>query len=332
MSFITNKSFIQYEEEEDKNIGMDYKMPTLVTTKPEVIPIQKSFAISTALHPAMVFLIWLIITVLALLGINLSLFNKPKAQLKKDIEFVLVDKEAMPINKNTRNRADINSRSGGINDPKRPVSLPSPAPKKASKPSAAASSANKIIKKQQQAAQQKAQQQKTQTPAKTSQQSSNVNKPSAAKPAPPSARPSVSPVSAPTPVAKPSTPFSVPVPTGASTGKTLATGPVGGTSAPTGAGKGGTSTSGSGTSGNYAPKPSLSPSSGGGTNSLGRSGSSGTGNAGNPGGGGGAPGIDALREPDFGPYMRELQRRIKMNWDPPKGNESKRVILLFNVI
>ena len=329
MAFITNKSFIQYDEEEDKNVGMDYKMPSLVTTKPEVIPIQKSFAISTALHPAVVFLIWLIITILALMGINLSLFHKPKAQLKKDIEFVLVDKEAMPRNKNTRNRADMNSRSGGINDPKRPVSMPSPAPKKVSKPSAAASSANKIIKKQQQAAQQKAQQQKTQTQTKSPQQSSNVNKPSAAKPAPPSARPSVGPISAPTPVAKPSTPFTVPVPSGAPTGKTLSTGPVGGTSAPTGTGKGGSGTkTGTSNSGNYAPKPSLSPSSGGGSSSLGRSGS---GNAGNPGGGGGAPGIDALREPDFGPYMRELQRRIKMNWDPPKGNESKRVVLLFKI-
>ena len=333
MSFISNKSFIQYDEGEEKDTGMDYKMPTLVTTKPEVIPIQKSFAISTALHPAAVFLIWLIITVLALLGINLSLFKKPDAQLKKDIEFVLVDKEGMPRNPKTRNRADINSRSGGINDPKRPVSMPSPAPKKASKPSAAASSANKIIKKQQQAAQQKAQQktqqQKTQTTAKT--QQSAVNKPSAAKPAPPSARPSANPISAPTPTAKPSSPFTVPRPANAPTGKTLATGPVGGTSAPTGTGKGGSGTSTGSSSGSYAPKPSLSPSSGGSTGSLGRSGGSGSGSAGNPGGGGGAPGIDALREPDFGPYMRELQRRIKMNWDPPKGNESKRVVLLFKI-
>lgn len=36
-------------------------------------------------------------------------------------------------------------------------------------------------------------------------------------------------------------------------------------------------------------------------------------------------------EPDFGPYMRELQKRIKANWKPPKGNESKRVIVLFKV-
>lgn len=36
-------------------------------------------------------------------------------------------------------------------------------------------------------------------------------------------------------------------------------------------------------------------------------------------------------EPDFGPYMRELQRRIKNNWDPPKGNESKRVVVLLRI-
>ena len=29
--------------------------------------------------------------------------------------------------------------------------------------------------------------------------------------------------------------------------------------------------------------------------------------------------------------MRDLQRRIKMNWDPPKGDESKRVVLLFKI-
>lgn len=34
---------------------------------------------------------------------------------------------------------------------------------------------------------------------------------------------------------------------------------------------------------------------------------------------------------DFGPYMRELQRRIKMNWDPPKGNKSRRTVLLFRI-
>lgn len=334
MSLISKKSFI-LDEEEEKDTEL-YTLPSIATSKPEVIPIEKSFAISAALHPGVVLLIWLITVALALMGINLSLFKKPQAQLKKDIEFVLVDKEATPRNPHTKNRADMNSRSGGINDPKRKVSMPSPAPKKPAKPSAAASSANKLIKKQQQQIKQqntqpKQAQPKQQSP-KPAQQQTPVNKPSAAKPAPPTARPSAKPVSAPTPTAKPSSPFAAPIPKGAAPGKTLATGPVGGTSAPTGAKSGGTS-GGSGHAGSsYAPKPSFSPSAGGsGSGQLGRSGQSGTGNMGNPGGGGGAPGIDALREPDFGPYMRELQRRIKMNWDPPKGNESKRVVLLFKI-
>ena len=332
MSILERRNFL-YEEDNDNY--KEYKLPKLVTTKPEVIPIRNSFAISTALHPGVVLLIWLITTALALLGIHLFTFKKPDAKLKKDIEFVLVDKEAMPKNKNTKFRADINSRTGGINDPKKKVSMPSPAPKKISKPSSAATSANKIIKKQQQAAQQKAAQQKTkaqQTPVK-SPQPTTASKPSPSKPAPPTARPSARPTTSPAPVAKPSTPFTVPKPANAPTGKSLATGPVGGTSAPTGTSKGGSGTGSPSGTRTGAPAPSLAPGVNHGSGTLGRSGgsSSGTGNLGNPGGGGGAPGIDALREPDFGPYMRELQRRIKMNWDPPKGNESKRVVLLFKI-
>lgn len=332
MSIISNKNFI--DEDEEKDIE-EYTLPSIVTSKPEVIPIKKSLAISTALHPAVVLLAWLITVALALMGINLTLFKKPQAQLKKDIEFVLVDKEAMPRDPNTKNRSDMNSRSGGINDPKRKVSMPSPAPKKASKPSAAAKSANQLIKKQQQEVKKQIKQQQKQQAAQKQAakptQQPKASKPSPAKPAPPTARPSSRPVTAPAPTAKPSTPFTVPAPKGAPVGKTLATGPVGGTSAPSGT-KSSTSSGGAPkSSSSYAPRPSLSPSSGGGSNSPLARGSSGSGNVGNPGGGGGAPGIDALREPDFGPYMRELQRRIKLNWDPPKGNESKRVVLLFKI-
>lgn len=334
MSIISKKSFI-LDEDEDKDIE-PYSLPSIVTSKPEVIPFKNSLAISTALHPAVVLLIWLITIALALMGINLSLFKKPEAQLKKDIEFVLVDKEAMPRNPKTKNRSDMNSRSGGINDPKRKVSMPSPAPKKASKPSAAAQSANKLIKKQQQQVKKQITQQKTPQKVQpkvqpSGKQQAAVNKPSTAKPAPPTARPSARPVSAPTPVAKPSSPFTVAAPKGAPVGKTLSTGPVGGTGASSGAKSGGSTGTGSKGSA-YAPRPSLSPSAGGGSSQLSRGTSGGgSGNYGNPGGGGGAPGIDALREPDFGPYMRELQRRIKLNWDPPKGNESKRVVLLFKI-
>lgn len=336
MTIISKKNFILDEEEEQNK--ETYKLPTLVTSSPEVIPIKKTFAIATALHPAVVLLIYLITAALALMGIRLFTFDKYKPQPKQDIEFVLVDKPGKPRDPNTKNRADMDSRSGGINDPKRAVSMPSPAPKKQQKPSAAANNANKLIKKQQQAARQQAQtQKKTQTQHKPvqkqpAQQPSRVDKPSPAKPAPPTARPSAKPTSSPAPVAKPSTAFTVPAPKGAPVGKTLATGPIGGTSSGAGTARPGGSSS-SGGSGTYAPRPSLSPSGGSGSGGQLARGSSGggTGNVGNPGGGGGAPGIDALREPDFGPYMRELQRRIKLNWDPPKGNESKTVVLLFKI-
>jgi TonB family protein len=47
--------------------------------------------------------------------------------------------------------------------------------------------------------------------------------------------------------------------------------------------------------------------------------------AGDGGGGGGSGDID------MGPYMRELQRKIKKAWYPPKGNESKRIKVAFKV-
>lgn len=34
---------------------------------------------------------------------------------------------------------------------------------------------------------------------------------------------------------------------------------------------------------------------------------------------------------DFGPYMQELQRRIKRSWFPPRGSETKRVKIRFKV-
>ncbi len=327
MSLLSNKSFI-LDEEETENLG-SYNLPALIMNKPEVIPIEKSFAGSVFLHVALPVLAWLISIILLLMGINLSLFNKVKPQVKRDIEFVLVDKPGKPRDPHTKNRSDIDSRSGGVNDPTRKVSMPSPKPQKQQKPSAAANNANKIIQKQQQQVKQQTVQ-KTQS--KPVEQPKAIEKPSPAKPAPPTSRPSARPTSSPAPVAKPTTPFNVPAPKAAPVGKTLSTGPIGGTSAPTGVGKSGTVGGPVTSSGAYAPRPSLSPSASGSSGQLSRGTTAGgTGNVGNPGGGGGAPGIDALREPDFGPYMRELQRRIKLNWDPPKGNESKTVVLLFKI-
>ena len=295
----------------------EYYTPAVLKNNEE-LSLKKSILISALLHPTVAGLSWLIVFMLALMGITFSIFDKPKPKLN-DIEFVLVDKEDTPINKKTPYRADINSRAGGHHDPTRKVSMPSPppGPKAASQPAKQTPKAQPAKQNPLQKMVQKATAQ-TPSPKKTTQSSAveGPKKAEQAKPAPPTARPSVKPPTAPKPVAKPSSAFNVPGPISGS-----------GTSAK-GGGAGGTTTAGSGKT---AGGPFLAPTGGTGTK-LAKGGGGGTG-GGNPGPGNpnGRPGIDAVREPDFGPYMRELQRRIKMNWDPPKGNESKRVVLLFKI-
>ena len=325
MAILGNRnSLIEEEEQQSK-----YTVPAMIRKDEEGISLKKSIVLSTILHPTIIGLAWLLIFILTLLGITFSIFEKPKPKMN-DIEFVLVDnaKDQMPLDRKTKNRADRNSRTGGKRDMKRKVSMPSPSPakksvqqKSAPGPKAPQKAAPKRQSKPQQA-----------KPIKNILESFTRKAPEA-KPAPPSARPSLKPPSVPRPTMKPSSPFAIPIPKPTGTpGRSYSTGPIGGS---------GTSSAGgrSGNSGrSYAPVPSLAPTSGSGSGGSGGStgskmskGGSGYGNPGNPGGGGGRPGIDAYREPDFGPYMRELQRRIKMNWDPPKGNESKRVVLLFKI-
>jgi TonB family protein len=84
--------------------------------------------------------------------------------------------------------------------------------------------------------------------------------------------------------------------------------------------------SGGGAAGGGSPGISVAPSvarSGGGHN--------GSGEQGNPDEGAGRPSVEARKDVDFGPYMADLQRRIKRAWFPPKGNESKRVKVVFKV-
>ena len=322
-------NFIEDEELE----GNSGYTPPSVLKNDEEISLKKSIIISAILHPTVAGVSWLIVFILALMGITFTIFDKPKPKVN-DIEFVLVDKEETPINKNTPYRADINSRAGGHHDPTRKVSMPSPAPgapKAASQPAkkAAAPAQNPLQKIVKQVTQQ------VQTPAPkkaaTQQAPAGPQKVEQAKPAPPTARPSLKPPTTPRPVAKPSSAFTVPVPKGGTDSGRYATGPISGSGNSAKGGGGGGSTASSG-KGSHAPAPSLAPTGGSGTK-LAKGGGGGTGGIGNPGPGNpnGRPGIDAIREPDFGPYMRELQRRIKMNWDPPKGNESKRVVLMFKI-
>lgn len=306
--------------EEEPNDNKSYTTPAVLREDKDELTLKKSIIISTILHPSVLGAAWLAFLILAFFGINFALFERPKPKMN-DIEFVLVDREETPLNKNTPYRADINSRTGGVNDPTKKVSMPSPSPSQA-KPaqSSAASTPSKSPKPAQQP-------KVTQPVKKAAPVAQPVQKKATqqARPQPPTARPSSKPPMTPKVAQRPSSAFKVPVPSGGTKSGSYSTGPISGS---------GSSNKG-GSSGSYAPTPSLAPtggsSSSGSRLAQGGGGGAGTGNIGNPGGGGGRPGIDAIREPDFGPYMRDLQRRIKMNWDPPKGNESKRVVLLFKI-
>jgi cytoskeletal protein RodZ len=112
----------------------------------------------------------LILYLLLLLGVKLSLFEKPPAKTR-DIEFVLVNSpEQPPINKNTKYRADRNSRAGGKHDPTKRVSEPSaPTMKSRPQPKSAPSvqQQHQVQRPQQRPEPQRSQQPKPKQPAKT---------------------------------------------------------------------------------------------------------------------------------------------------------------------
>lgn len=308
--------------------------------------LKKHITIAALLHPAVFGSVYLISLILLFFGITFSIFERPKPKIN-DIEFVLVENEGKPINKNTPYRSDRDSRAGGHHDPTKKVSIPSPAPSQVQKPSPAVAPKPQAQApkpspkpKQEQPVKKSEPQKQVQQPAPQKPVQKQETQPAApkakeiAKPNPPTAKPSIKPPLTPKPVEKPSSAFQVPVPSGGTKSGSYATGPISGSGTATTGGSTGGPITGSG-SGKYAPAPSLAPTGGGSPSGqkLAKGGGGGTGTPGNPGPGNpnGAPGIDTIREPDFGPYMRELQRRIKMNWDPPKGNESKRVVLLFKI-
>lgn len=322
---------------EDKK-SEEYYIPSVYRNSDKEPSFISSIVLSTILHPVAVGLLWLLLFAAAILGITFVTFQKPDTK-PHDLEFVLVDREETPIDKNTRFRSDRNSRAGGKHDPKRKVSMPSPAGgsgvKKTSRPKAV----------------QSAPQQSKKTPdkkltdniSKLSNRNKNagqsVTKPEPAKthankPAPKPGKPAV-----PNVTTKPKSNFVIPVPTSniPNIGMPAGSGPV---TSKNGTGTGATSGSGkSGSGSRSGSKLSFAPVTSGGGSGSGKGGTgtsgygSGRGNVGNPGPGNpnGRPGIDALKEPDFGPYMRNLQQRIKRNWEPPRGEESRRVVLLFGI-
>ena len=306
---------------EKNDTNEKFVVPKVFYDDKDEISLKKAFLISFIIHPLSVGAVSLMMFVLTLLGLVNPLAHRPDLK-PKDIEFVLVEHEAPPINKKTPYRADRNSRAGGKHNPAKKVSMPSrPAGKLSQKQTPAKgkqgpkATANKPVKQQ---------------PAQTVATAQPAQQPAAApSKQPPSAKPSLRPPLTPKTTDKPTSKFTVPVPTGGTQAGKYSTGPV------AGSGKG--SAQAVTAAKNSGPAPTLAPTGGGGSangSKLASGGGGGYGGSmGNPGPGNpnGAPGIDAIKEPDFGPYMRELQRRIKMNWDPPKGDESKRVVLLFKI-
>jgi TonB family protein len=332
--FITNlkprKAKLNVSYNGENNLSGSVASATALRRPIHEISLKKSLLISTGMHFATPLLLWLIVFLLALLGISLLIFEPPKPKVR-DIEFKIVQAPEQKPLTDTKNRAERDTRAGGKHDPTKPESEPQP--KAASSPQPAAQPQPKPQPKAQPKPQPqpKAQpkpQPKPQPQPKAQQPPQPQPQQQPPMPVPPKLK-SPTPKAPPNPLAPPVKIASAPVASGPST----SVGPVTSSS---------TSSSGSGSSG-PAPvtlnSPSVASSSGGGgypgTSGSPSSGSSsyGSGNPGNPSAGNpsGAPGINARKDPDFGPYMSELQRRIKRNWQPPRRNQSKRVILLFTV-
>lgn len=299
-------------KEDEIQKQQDYTIPAVIRCDENETSLKKSIILSAILHPTVAGLVALVLFILMLMGITLSIFDKPKPKIN-DITFVLVDnvKSQMPINKRTNIRSAKNTRKGGQHNKRREIFMPSPSPAKKS-PARKSSAGNKSKKRASQ----------PKNIFTSLMQPKHGPEP---KPQPPSARPSLKPPSVPRPTLKPTSPFSVPIPkSSAPTGRSYSTGPINGHGSATSGG------SHSGTGRSSAPLPSLAPTGGGGSSGSRLSGG-GSGYSGNPGGGGGSASIDSISDVDFSAYIKYIERKIKMTWDSPKGNENKTVVVLFKI-
>ncbi|MBQ8847332.1 MAG: TonB family protein [Candidatus Gastranaerophilales bacterium] len=327
MAQIRNKFEIQDSINEE--LSLKKRLPNFFDEQDEISPLS-GLLLSVLSH-----IVFVCFSLLLFFIHGIIFPHLPKPELaKQNIEFKLVQNESKPpINKNTKIRSDRDSQAGGKHDPKKPIAEPSPKPAAPSKPAVAQKPKvqQKPVVKQPQKPVVKQQPQPKQKVVQAPKKPTPITAPSV--------KPSVKPQSKPTGVAKPSapkiatapkSPFTVSAPTSKA--------PVGNTYKPQGVPS---SSSASGkSSGAPSPKFSTSGASSGSSGASGSSGryasrgsSGGYGSSGNPSPGNpnGAPGIDAIRQPNWGPYMRDLEQRIKRNWNPPKGDSSKRVVITFEI-
>ncbi|MGE0200014.1 MAG: TonB family protein [Candidatus Melainabacteria bacterium] len=289
-------------------------------------------ALSAGLHLLLVVLVGLTILIMQFLGFQIPWLN-PLQMKQRDIEFVLVHNPPAPPRNPTKNRAEKSSRSGGEKiknmpqaEPQRAAGAKQPTPKKASAPP---SKTSKPTPKASQPVQRP-----TPQPRQAAQQPSPQPAEQPRK-APPAPKPPTKAPPRQTLAKAPPNPIAsairTPMPGNPSAVKT---GPVVSTPG---------SGAASGSRGGGAPGPAAIPGSlsrasgspgGSGGSAGGQRGDGGSGSytqSGSPGGGGGPAGVDAQAEPDFGPYIAELQRRIKRNWHPPSADRSKRVVAFFTI-
>ncbi len=287
----------------------------------------RTLPLAIGLHVATLVLIGLVMLLAQLFGWNLPLFDLAKLQTQP-LEFVLVEApEAPPRDPNTRNRAQQNSRSGGQvvpNQPKVQTVTKAGSPRPAAKASPSRPQQRQAPVARPTQPQPQAQPQPKQSPQPASQRKSS--------PAPTQTPKQTADPAAPKIKRSVGSPIVMPSPSGQAN---LPSGPVlsrGGGSSPNPS----SSSANSGSQG--APSPSQLPGGPSSRPSLGspggQAGQGGTGSFnqfGSPGGGGGRAGVDALAEPNFGPYIAELQRRIKNNWRPPSDSQTKRIVAVFSV-
>ena len=78
------------DKEEIKDEKGGYVTPAVLRDDEDYVTLKKSIIISSILHPSVLGAAWLTFIILALLGIHIGLFDRPKPKMN-DIEFVLVD-------------------------------------------------------------------------------------------------------------------------------------------------------------------------------------------------------------------------------------------------
>jgi TonB family protein len=311
-----------------RSIGLVRSHSTL-----EEIPFSMATSISTGLHVVMPFLLAGLVALILflvswLLHINLWDWFKPKED-KKDIEFTLVPDTHAKAPEKAKFFGEHNQEAGGKTDSKKPVEAiekPAPAsPTQSAAPTQQEQKPSPQTTQTQPAPQPQKQQQ--QQPKKSPMDPPKKQEESQEQPPEPKKPPLKQPKKiekAPDAVFTPTIPMpKAPDVKGPPTPQFHAdSGPIPEKSASSSAPPSGPVS---------IPMNGAMLSHASGHPGVPRAGSAPGGQTGNPEEGPGKTAGVSVREADFGPYMSELKRRLTRNWRPPRGEQTKRVVLKFEI-